>query len=155
MPSAKKSAKAAPKIERAFWDTSAIVPLCCQQDTSQEMRRIARRIKRVAAWWGTTVEARSAFSLLVRDGQMTAKGLQQAVARLEVHRASWVEVLPGDRVREIAEGLPEQYGLRALDSFQLAAALAWCKEQPRGRLFVCCDARLAEAATKAGFDVLP
>lgn len=155
MPSAKSSAKAAPKIERAFWDTSAIVPLCCQQDASQEMRRIARRIKRVAAWWGTTVEARSAFSRLVRDGQMMAKGLQQAVARLDVHRASWVEVLAGDRVREIAEGWPEQYGLRALDSFQLAAALAWCKEQPRGRLFVCCDTRLAEAATKAGFDVLP
>ena len=38
---------------------------------------------------------------------------------------------------------------------KLAAALVWCKEQPRGRLFVCCDARLVEAATKAGFDVLP
>lgn len=155
MPSAKKPAKAAPKIERAFWDTSAIVPLCCQQVASQEMRRTARRIKRVAAWWGTTVEARSAFSRLARDGQMSARGLQQAVARLVVHRASWVEVLPSDRVREIAEGLPGQYGLRALDSFQLAAALVWCKEQPRGRLFVCCDARLAEAATKAGLDVLP
>ncbi len=155
MPSAKQSAKAAPKIERAFWDTSAIVPLCCQQDTSQEMRRIARRTKRVAAWWGASVEARSTFSRLVRDGQRTARGLQQAVARLEVHRASWVEVLPGDRLREIAEALPEQYGLRALDSFQLTAGLAWCREQPRGRLFVCCDARLADAATKTGFDVLP
>jgi hypothetical protein len=70
---------------------------------------------------------------------MTARGLQQAVARLDVHRASWVEVLPGDRVREIVEALPEQYGLRSLDSFQPAAALVWCKEQPRGRLFVCCD----------------
>jgi hypothetical protein len=29
MPPAKSSAKVAPKIERAFWDTSAIVPLCC------------------------------------------------------------------------------------------------------------------------------
>jgi predicted nucleic acid-binding protein len=155
MPTAKSSAKAAPKIERAFWDTSAIVPLCCQQDASQEMRGVARRLKRVAAWWGTTVEARSAFSRLVRDGRMTARGLKQAVARLEVQRASWIEVLPSYRVRELAETLPERYGLRALDSFQLAAALVWCKEQPRGRLFVCCDVRLADAATKAGFDVLP
>lgn len=61
------TSKAALKIERAFWDTSAIVPLCCHQDASQEVRRIARRIKRVAAWWGTTVEARSAFSRLVQD----------------------------------------------------------------------------------------
>ena len=155
MPTAKPSTKTAPKIERAFWDTSTIVPLCCYQDASQEMRRIARRIKRVAAWWGTAVEARSALSRLVRDGKMTVRGLKQAVARLEVQRASWIEVLPSDRVREIAETLPEQYGLRALDSFQLAAALVWCKEQPRGRWFVCCDVRLAEAATKAGFDVLP
>lgn len=155
MTTAKSSATAAPRSERAFWDTSAIVPLCCHQDASQEMRRIARRIKRVAAWWGTTVEARSAFSRLVRDGNLTARGLKQSVARLEVQRASWIEVLPSDRVREIAEALPEQYGLRALDSFQLAAALVWCKEQPRGRLFVCCDVRLAAAAAKAGFDVLP
>jgi predicted nucleic acid-binding protein len=155
MPTAKASSKAAPKIERAFWDTSAIVPLCCHQNESQEMRRIARRIKRVAAWWGTTVEAQSAFSRLVRDGKMTAQGLKQAAARLEVQSTSWIEVLPSDRVREIAETLPEQYGLRALDSFQLAAALVWCKEQSRGRWFVCCDVRLADAATKAGFDVLP
>jgi predicted nucleic acid-binding protein len=155
MPTAKPSSKAAPKVERAFWDTSAIVPLCCHQDALQEVRRIARRIKRVAVWWGTTVEARSAFSRLVRDGKMTARGLTQTVARLEVQRASWIEVLPSNHLREIAEALPEQHGLRALDSFQLAAALVWCKEQPRGRLFVCCDVRLAEAATKAGFDVLP
>ena len=62
---------------------------------------------------------------------MTARGLHQTEARLEVPRASWVEVLPGDRVRDIAEGLPEQYGLRALDSFQLAAAKLAAKERTR------------------------
>jgi predicted nucleic acid-binding protein len=151
----KSSAKASSKIERAFWDTSAIVPLCCHQDASQELRRIARRIKRMAAWWGTTIEAQSAFSRLVREGKMTARGLKQAVARLEVQHTSWIEVLPSDRVREIAETLPEKYGLRALDSFQLAAALVWCKEQPRGRWFVCADTRLAEVAAKVGFHILP
>lgn len=151
----KPNAKVAAKIERAFWDTSAVVPLCCQQEATQEMRRIARRIKRVAAWWGTPVEAHSAFSRLLRDGKMTERGVKQAAARLEAQRAAWIEVLPSDRVREIAVTLPAQYGLRALDSFQLAAALIWCKEQPRGRLFVCCDVRLAEAAAKAGFEVLP
>lgn len=155
MPTARSSSKSITKIERAFWDTSAIVPLCCHQDESQEMRRVARKIKRVAAWWGTRVEAQSAFNRLVREGKMTARGLRQAAARLKVQSASWIEVLPSERVREIAEDMPEQYGLRALDSFQLAAALVWCKEQPRGRWFVCCDVRLAEAAVKVGFDVLP
>jgi len=155
MPTARSSPKTASKIERAFWDTSAIVPLCCHQDASQELRRIARRTKRIAAWWGTTVEARSAFSRLLREGKMTARGLNQAVARLEVQRTSWIEVLPSERVREIAETLPEQYDLRALDSFQLAAALIWCREQPRARWFVCADTRLTEVAAKVGFSVFP
>ena len=94
MATTKSSSKAVLEIERAFWDTSAIVPLCCHQDASQELRGIARRIKRVAAWWGTPVEAQSAFSRLVREGKMTARGLKQAVARLEVQHASWIEVLP-------------------------------------------------------------
>jgi predicted nucleic acid-binding protein len=155
MPPSRSSSKTVSKIERAFWDTSAIVPLCCHQDASHELRRLARRIKRVVAWWGTSVEARSAFSRLMREGKMTARGLNQAVARLELQCASWIEVLPSERVREIAEKLPEQYGLRALDSFQFAAALVWCKEQPRGRWFVCADTRLAEVATKVGFSVFP
>jgi hypothetical protein len=48
-----------------------------------------------------------------------------------------------------------QHGPRTFDYFHLAAAFIRCKEQPCGRLFGCCYARLAEAATKAGFDVLP
>jgi predicted nucleic acid-binding protein len=154
MPTSRSASKTA-KLERAFWDTSAIVPLCCHQDASQELRRMARRIKPIVAWWGTTVEARSAFSRLLREGKMTARGLNLAIARLEVQSTSWIEVLPSERVRELAETLPEQYGLRALDSFQLAAALVWCREQPRGRWFVCADTRLAEIATKAGFSVFP
>jgi len=62
-------------------------------------------------------------------------------------------VEPKIRVREIAETLPQIYGLRALDSFQLAAALVWCKEKPRNRPFVCYDDKLAKAAEKAGFTV--
>lgn len=86
---------------------------------------------------------------------MSRKTLNQAIARLELQRAAWSEILPSERVRELAEELPGQYGLRALDSFQLAAALVWCKEHPRGRLFVCCDVRLSSVATQVGFVVLP
>jgi hypothetical protein len=71
---------------------------------------------------------RRAHSRLVRNGKMMAQGLKQAEARLEVQRALWVEVLPSDSVQEIAEGLPERYGLWALICFHLAAALDRCKE---------------------------
>ncbi|MGH9752626.1 MAG: type II toxin-antitoxin system VapC family toxin [Blastocatellia bacterium] len=143
------------KTSRAFWDTSAILPLCCHQDTSHELRRLRRRRPNVAVWWGMMVEARSALTRLLREGKLSANGLQQAISRLEAQSSSWLEVLPSSKVKNLAVSMPEQYNLRALDSFQLAAALVWCRERPRGRLFVCCDVVLTEAAVKAEFDVSP
>lgn len=64
---------------------------------------------------------------------LTVKGRQQALARLEILRQEWREVMPSDKVRSLAEKLPDGYGLRALDSFQLAAALVWCKEKPKNQ----------------------
>jgi len=63
--------------------------------------------------------------------------------------------MPSRNVRDIAESLPEIHAIRALDAFQLAAALVWCMEKPQGRLFVCADLRLRGAAEKVGFTVLP
>ncbi len=84
---------------------------------------------------------------------MDAKGLQLAINRLEAMRRGWREIITGDKLHSIAAELPDTCGLRALDSFQLAAALVWCKEKPKGRLFICDDARLSEAAQKVGFTI--
>jgi predicted nucleic acid-binding protein len=138
-----------------FWDTSAIVPLCCQQNLSQGMRKRWRETARVVVWWGTTVEVRSAISRLHGEGVITAKGRQQALARLEVLRQEWHEITPSEKARRLAEDLPDAYGLRALDSFQLAAALVWCFEKPKNRMFACADAKLAAAAQEVGFAVVP
>ena len=143
------------KITSAFWDTSAIVPLCCQQNLSQSVRKRWRETTRVVVWWGTTVEVRSAISRLHGEGVLTAKGRQHALARLEVLRQEWREIMPGDRARSLAEGLPDAYGLRALDSFQLAAALVWCNEKPQHRVFVCNDSKLSAVAQTVGLTVVP
>jgi predicted nucleic acid-binding protein len=119
------------KAVSAFWDTSAVVPLCCQQNLSQSMRRLWRETARVIVWWETTAEARSAVSRPHSEGLLPAKGRQQALARLEILRQEWREMMPSAKVRSLAEGLPDAYGLRALDSFQLAAALVWCNEKPK------------------------
>jgi hypothetical protein len=66
-------------------------------------------------------------------------------------RDQWREIAPSDKLRSLAETLPDAYGLLALDSFQLAAALVWRKETPKGRVFVCADRNLANAAQRAGF----
>ena len=81
--------------------------------------------------------------------------MQYALARLEVMRRKWAEIVPSEKVRNLAETLPDAYGLRTLDSCQLAAALVWCNEKPNGRFFVCDDTKLSVAARKAGFSVKP
>jgi predicted nucleic acid-binding protein len=143
------------KTNAAFWDTSVIVPLCVRQDISQEVRKLWRETSRVVVWWGTSIEVRSAVSRLYHGNFIDARGLQFALARLGVIRRKWAEIIPSEKVRAIAENLPDAYGLRALDACQLAAALVWCNEKPSGRIFICDDVKLSIAAQKLGFSIKP
>jgi predicted nucleic acid-binding protein len=139
----------------AFWDSSAIVPLCCAQSATALGRRLLADLGRIVAWWGTPVEARGAFARLVRDGDLTPVQRVNAIKLLDQLRRSWDEILPTEAVRVIAESLPDDYALRAGDAWQLAAALVWCRERSRRRPFVCLDKRLAKAASDMGFTVHP
>ena len=51
-----------------FWDTSAIIPLCCRQTISTAARRIIRSHGAQIIWWGTSIEASSAIYRLAREG---------------------------------------------------------------------------------------
>jgi predicted nucleic acid-binding protein len=139
----------------AFWDASAIVPLCCSQPATASGRRLYRELKRMVVWWGTPLEARSAFARLARQGQVSVHEKARAVVRLTQLRTAWDEILPTERVRFLAEELPDAHGLRAADAAQLAAALVWCRERPRQRVLVCFDDRLRTAAAAVGFSVRP
>lgn len=139
----------------AFWDASAIVPLCCSQSASHQSRRLRRELKRLIVWWGTPLEARSAFARLVRDGHLTVDERQAAIRRLGLLRRAWDEILPTERLRTLAEDLPDTRDIRAADAAQLAAALIWCRERPRHRPFVCYDDSLKAAASAVGFSVRP
>lgn len=108
----------------------------------------------MVVWWGTPVEAISAFARLVREDVMSVTGMHQARTRLEALRRTWVEILPTESLRSVAETLPTRLSLRAGDVFQLAAALTWCREQPKGRPFISFDHRLTQAAIQAGFEVI-
>jgi predicted nucleic acid-binding protein len=142
------------KINLAFWDTSAIVPLCCFQDKSQELRNLRRKYE-VVAWWATSIEANSALKRLVSQNLISQNAYAQAFQRLEIQKDTWREILPTEKVRELAKNLIETQNLRSLDALQLASALIWCFEKPKGRIFICCDDKLSKAAEKIGFNVLP
>lgn len=139
----------------AFWDTSAIIPLYCNQAISPEARRLRRQFRKPVVWWGTHVEVHSGINRLLREGLLTNVQSQKALEKWKRLYSRARNIKPDDNVLSIAASLPVQHNIRALDAFQLAAALVWCNERPRKRPFVCADQRLADAATDAGFDVVP
>ncbi len=139
------------KTEIAFWDTSAILPLCCSQVFTTQSKKWLRKYPKIVVWWGTSVEISSGLARLKRNGDLTEKETIKALRLWEKLEKTCRIVSPVERVIELANALPENYGLPALDSFQLAAALVWCQEKPRRRPFVTADERLAKAAEKAGF----
>ena len=138
----------------AFWDTSALLLLICQQPKSQQARATQRSYPAINVWWGTRVECQSALYRLIREGDLSGKEERQAFLSLERLSAQWVEIQPSEEARQVAERLLKLHPLRAADSLQLSAALIWCNHHPRGKTLICDDTKLIEAAEKEGFNVV-
>jgi uncharacterized protein len=149
----RKGSKTRPPMT-AFWDTSALVPLCCFQPQSAQARQVVRAYSRQVVWWGTIVEAVSSLNRLAREGTLNAKESREAFIRLDYLRARWNEVQPTQEVRERAERLLRVHRLRAADALQLAAALIWCGDRPRGRPLIGADGILSDAAAAEGFTTI-
>ncbi len=141
-------------VMTAFWDTSALVPLCCFQPQSAQAMQVARTYSRQVVWWGTVIEAVSSLNRLTREGTLNAKEGGQAFARLDYLRGRWNEVQPTEEVRDRAERLLRVHRLRAADALQLAAAMAWCGDRPQGRTLIGADGILSNAADAEGFTVI-
>lgn len=141
------------KKATAFWDASALVPLCIQEAASHHAESRLREFAPVV-WWGSLVEVSSAICRLRRQGEITESEKHGAASRLQLLSNSWREILPDDQVRSVATQLLDRNVLRAADSLQLAAALVWCGQHPAKRSFICGDRRLSEAASLAGFSVI-
>jgi predicted nucleic acid-binding protein len=137
----------------AFWDSSALVPLCIHEAGSRQAQLYLRKFDMVV-WWGSFVEVHSAICRLHREHVIDDANKQGAVARLRLLSRGWREVFPDDQVRDLAAESLDNYVLRAADALQLAGSLIWCQKRPSRRNFICADRRLAQAAKAAGFSVL-
>jgi len=134
----------------AFWDSSALVPLCVTQPKSARSRQLYERY-RIVAWWATQVEMMSGLARLDRTGQITHdRFLVGKQIALEIVR-DWFSVGSTESIAGTACSLLELHPLRAADALQLAAGLQWCEGQPTGKVFLTFDNRLREAAGLAGF----
>jgi predicted nucleic acid-binding protein len=137
--------------EIAFWDTSALVPLCVRQSTTANAIALYKTHGAVV-WWTTPVEIASALARLVRMKRINATDCAKARKLADILSDSWSVIQPTDVVRAKALRLVDQHDLRAADSLQLAASLEWCEDVPKGRLFLTADERLREAALQVGFE---
>jgi predicted nucleic acid-binding protein len=135
----------------AFWDTSALVPLCVRQRITPGA--IARyKVHDAVVWWATPVEIASALARLVRMKQLDPSDWTRARKLVKRLADSWSVIQPSDALRAKSAQLGDRFDLRAADSFQLAAALEWCEDAPQGRVFLTADQKLREAALLTGFD---
>ena len=140
-------------MEPAFWDSSALVPLCVRRQAGAKLRRLVRQYDMVV-WWSTPVELQSAFARLRRMGQLTPAEHDAASAALLQLRASWREMQPTEQLRSQAETLMSRFPLKAADSLQLAATLIWAAGKPHGRALICGDEQLLQAARQFGFQTI-
>lgn len=138
-----------------FWDSSALVPLLLPEARTSAIVTLAKEDRRGAIWWAAPVECQSAIQRRHREGSLPTALLIESIAKLDrlLEEASIVPAT--DELRERARRLLGVHPIRAGDALQLASALLWCEERPRGEHFVCLDSRLREAADREGFAVLP
>jgi predicted nucleic acid-binding protein len=80
-----------------FWDSSAIIPLCVQDENTAAMREIAMHDDMIVTWWGSVVECRSAFSRLRREAVISMKEEDQLIRLLDMLASSWMEILPSTK----------------------------------------------------------
>lgn len=138
----------------AYWDTSALVPLCVRQSITAQAIALYKNHDAVV-WWATPVEIASALARLVRMKQLDSSDWAKARKLSKRLADYWSVIQPSDALRAKAMQLVERYDLRAADSFQLAAALEWCEDDPQGRVFLTTDRKLRDAALLSGFDAKP
>ncbi|HTT84717.1 MAG TPA: type II toxin-antitoxin system VapC family toxin [Rhizomicrobium sp.] len=134
-----------------FWDASAIVPLIVAEAVSDGTLALADRDPEMLVWWGTEVECASAVTRRERGGGLDADSARSAFERLGHLADHWLEIEPGEIVRETALRFLRVHPLRAADALQLAAAFVGADRRPAHLEFVTFDERLAEAARKEGF----
>lgn len=138
-----------------FWDSSALVPLLVLEGSSEGLRNLLKEGGTLAMWWVSPVECATALYRRHREQPFPSPVLRGALSRLDAMIEGATVIVPTDPVRRRTRRLVATHPLRAADALQLAAALAWCDDDPRDAGFVCLDERLREAATCEGFQVFP
>lgn len=90
----------------------------------------------------------------MRQKHLSPAEYNQANQTFDKLRTMWGEISPLDEVRQLSERLLRTHNLTAGDALQLASALVWCNEKPKGRHFLCADEKLTMAGEAEGFTMI-
>jgi uncharacterized protein len=137
----------------SFWDSSALVPLCTNEPRSVLAGRLWKIFPQKFVWWETSVEICSALARINRENKITTQQRLNAEKRLVILESIWVEIQPTSKIKELARTFPHPHNMKAADSLQLASALIWCNEKPKGKDFVSGDEHLIKVAQTIGFTI--
>ena len=138
-----------------FWDASAVVPLLVAEEPTPRVRALAIEDAQMTVWALTPLEVLSALWRRRRFAEIESRAQAAAERTLLELEAAWSIVADVSHVDRRARRLLATHSLRAADAAQLAAALLACDERPHLLAFVTLDERLADAARREGFAVLP
>lgn len=138
-----------------FWDSSAIVPTLVDEPASEASRSLLAEDPILTTWWATDIECASAIARRERTAAIDPVGAADAYAALAALAETWREVPPSVRLRDVARRIVRMHDLRAADAFQLAAAHEASDRRPETLPLVTLDDRLAVAARREGFPILP
>jgi predicted nucleic acid-binding protein len=138
-----------------FWDRSALVPLIVAQPTSATVDQWLAADAAIAVWTLTSVELASAVARLLRERSMDDSAAHKAEGRIDQLMGSCHTLIDVEAVKGQARRLLRMHPLRAADALQLAAAGEWAIGRPAERVFHTFDGRLAIAARREGFRVVP
>jgi predicted nucleic acid-binding protein len=137
-----------------YWDASALVPVVVKENGSELVDAWLRTDDGVCTWGLTRVELASAIERRAREGALSSGQRREALKLVSAISAAATEVLDLEAVRVRATAILARHALRAADAAQLGAAMLVAEGGLRGLPFVCLDRRLADAASREGFDVL-
>jgi predicted nucleic acid-binding protein len=141
-----------------FWDSSALVPLLIREPSSESMRSLLHKDRKVIASFITAVEVSSAVWRRLHNGKLDAAEYAAAEEQFATLSNNWWVEDELRRIIDLALDLLRRYPLRAGDAIQLASAID-VVHQRRKKLsflpFVTLDGDLASAARAEGFPVLP
>ncbi|HEY8712827.1 MAG TPA: type II toxin-antitoxin system VapC family toxin [Thermoanaerobaculia bacterium] len=138
-----------------FWDSSALVAIAVDEKATRSVRDLSREDPELMVWILSEVEITSALWRRRRANELPEIVRADAQRQMDLTLSNAVTVADVPAVVRRARRLLASHTLRAADAMQLAAALLACEDEPSRLPFVTIDDRLADAAAREGFTVVP